>query len=121
MQNKVYIKDDIVNSEFIGDQTKTSVLMSAEAAAQLLDEQAARGKTMKAYLDMSALGKVPAEARAAGHEAMKTVRDAKTAVVGAPMVVRYIIQFIVKASGKSAQLKFFDDSKSAHTWLAEAD
>lgn len=117
MHNKVFIKDEIVTSLFIGDQNRVSVLEAAKAAAKLLDEQAARGKPMKSFIDMSQLGKVPAEARAAGYEAMKTVRDSKSAIIGAPAAVKYIVRFTVLASGKNARLKFFDDEKAALVWL----
>lgn len=115
--NSVKIKSGIVEVTFVGDQTRESVLKVAEASARALDQLAAQGQPQKSLIDMRRIGRVPADARAGGSEAMKSVRDAKAVIVGAPLLIKHITKFIIKASGKKARLEFFDNIASAEAWL----
>jgi hypothetical protein len=117
--NQVSSDGSIVRVVFSGDQTAASISHIAVESAAALDRLEAAGQPMKSLIDMSRIGHVSSAARSAGLEAMADARDAQAAIVGAPPLVRYATQFIIKASGKTPRLRFFKDAPSALAWLAQ--
>jgi arginine/ornithine N-succinyltransferase beta subunit len=102
-----------------GDQTADSVSQTAGEAAAKLDEMRKAGLRMRSLIDMSEVGAAPTSARKAGLEAMKDVRDAKTAIIGAPKMIQHVIQFIVRVARKEPILLFFDDEAAGKRWLLQ--
>jgi hypothetical protein len=74
-------------------------------------------------IDVSQSGDVSYETRLEGFKSLNEVTSFadKIAVFGSNRVLKYIINFIIKAAGKTERVRVFETKPEAENWLLEQD
>lgn len=118
MANKVYInRDGIIEIEVVGDQTVASVEDMGRQADMLLTAQRAAGKPCLILDNLLQIGAVGPDARKLVVDLGKRMDYDKLAMLGKGGLMRFGTNLMLRATGKSYKLKFFDDRHEATAWL----
>jgi hypothetical protein len=104
-----------MSDDFTEDELKSYMKELDEILATIPD-----GEKLKTFIDTSDLGRVNPNLRRSVGDFMDTPKFGKTAVFGNSRVVKVMIDFVLKASGRH-HMKYFTDQDEATTWLLTAD
>ena len=119
--NHVYLEDDIIMAEYIGDQTVESTKQTIDEIYKLALGLLAEHKPARALCDMTKIGqRQSVETRRAAVEGLsRATYPFKAAVITSNMVIRYGGNFIVLVTGKSKSVRFFVQKDKAMSFLKE--
>ena len=116
--NEVYVTDDgIIEIHVVGDQTAASVRAMAEVARALAGDCRAAGRPVLIIDNLLCIGQVPQEARQVVVEYGKLIDYDRLAMVGDNPLLRLGSNLLIRAVGKGARLRYFDDARAAQRWL----
>ena len=119
-QNKVFLsRRGIVEIQVIGDQTVKSVQAMGDEAFRLCREQQSAGKPALILDNLLQIGNVPPEGRKLVVELVKSNQYDKLAMVGSSPLIRFGANLMLHATGKGAQVRYFDNYDAAEAWLLE--
>ena len=76
------------------------------------------GKRIKSFMDTTKLGRVNPNLRRTVGDFMDNPKLGETAVLGNSRIVKVMIDFVLKASGRH-HMKYFTDRDEAMAWLKE--
>ncbi|HSX17417.1 MAG TPA: STAS/SEC14 domain-containing protein [Patescibacteria group bacterium] len=118
MTNKVYLNaDGLIEIEVIGDQNLASIEAMARLADGLLTEQKRVGKPALVLDNLLQIGSVDAEGRKLVVELGKRLDYDKLAMLGKGGIMRFGTNLMLRATGRSYKLRYFDDRQEAIAWL----
>lgn len=116
--NEVFLNQDgIIEIKVVGDQTAASVREMGKVISQLAEECRDRKQPVVILDDLRQMGAVPPEGRKTVVELGKTLDYDKIAMVGNGSVLRLGANLMLRATGKSHKVKYFEDYALAVTWL----
>jgi hypothetical protein len=116
--NKVFINsDEIIEIMVVGDQTVASVQAMGDQTFALAKQQQTAGKPVRIIDNLLQMGAVPAEARKLVVELVKSNDYDKLAMLGNNAILRFGTNLILQATGKGAQVKYFEDREACVAWL----
>ena len=92
--------------------------MLADAQA-IIAKQKAANKRVLLLLDLQNMGKLDYESRKIGFQWMLQLEYDKIACYGQSRVLGFIINFMIKASGKGDQIKLMASREEAVNWLKQ--
>lgn len=114
-QNKVSKgKDGIISIVYIGEQSYSTVDDVFRKTKKYYCEG---GKLLKILVNLENVGKLNKGVLQAALKALRTDIFEKIAVVKSPVIYRALSQFVISASEKEDEIKFFDDEEEALKWL----
>jgi hypothetical protein len=121
MTNKVFLNpDDIIEIEVVGDQTLDSVERMGRQASGLLSELRSLGKPCRVLDNLLQMGKVDAPARRLVVELSRQLDYDKLAMLGkGGGIMRFGTNLMLRASGRSYKIRYYDDRIQALSWLRE--
>lgn len=117
MPNLVSREDDIIFYRYIGDQTSETIDRLAAQTRALCQQLKHEGKPGLLLVDLTELGAQDAGARKASATELDTLPVDKVAVFGANLFMKYLAQFIIRASKRSDITQYFDTKEAATAWL----
>lgn len=118
MANKVYLnQDNLIEIEVIGDQTVDSVEAMGREADMLITQQKRAGKPCLVLDNLLQMGKVGVEARKEVVELSKRIDYDKLAMLGRGGIMRIGTNLMLRASGRSYKVRYFDSRQKAIDWL----
>lgn len=116
--NKVFLNTEgIIEIQVIGDQTGESVAAMGDDIAALIDQQRAAGKPVLLLDDLRQMGGASPDARRAVVELAKNLTYHKAVMVGTGSFLRLGANLMLRATGKSAKLRYFENYDEAVAWL----
>jgi hypothetical protein len=104
-----------ISEDFTEDELKLYML---EIDGILMDIQ--DGEKLKTFIDTTDLGRVNPNLRRSVGDFMDTPKFGHTAVLGNSRVVKVMIDFTLKASGRH-HMRYFTDREEATAWLHNSD
>lgn len=118
MQNKVYLDDaGIINIEVTGGQTSETVAQMGKRINGLITEQRAVGKPSLVLDNLLAMGAVGPEARQAVVDLAKRLDYDRAAMVGKGGIMKFGANLMLRATGRSYRIKYFESIEEARRWL----
>jgi hypothetical protein len=117
-QNENYLgQDGLIHNIYYGDQSVASVKQVDKELHKLVKTQRQNGVPVLIFSDISKLGKVSLKVRLLGADIVKNLDFDKAAIYGPSKVLEELVNFVILASGKAFQIKFFVDKSEAKSWL----
>jgi predicted glycosyltransferase len=119
MQNELKIEDStgFIISIYHGHQTAVSILEIAQAAAQTIQSVRAQHKPVLLLIDTRDIESQDSGSRKAAIEAINSLDYDKMAIYGAPLFIKYVVEFLITVSQKKEKIKYFDTEEQARSWL----
>lgn len=120
MQNEIRLEENtnIIYSLYHGDQTAVVLGEVIDAAKPMIQKLREQGKPVCLIVNTSDIKHQDAAARKLAAEAINTLDYDKLAICCAPLMIKHIIQFIIKASLKQDRVRYFDTEQAARDWIA---
>ena len=112
-----FLGKDCVEIEFSGDQTELSVTMVVDQAHNMIIGRGQDPATFGFLVNVTHLGETTTGARRAAANFLRTRPYKRIAVLGSDNFTKYLVKFIVSATGKEALVRYFDKSSEAREWL----
>lgn len=120
MANQVFLGDDgFIHNRHVGDQTRETVSAMVEQLALATQKLRAEHHSVRALIDLSQLGRHDAGARKAAAEGIKTLDYDQAAAFGGGPLVRYVVNLVVRASGRADRFKYFETEAQARAFLMQ--
>lgn len=110
-------KDGIIYQEFAPHQTRESVMRGVELITKAANLLRMQNKHILILGDLSGVLSSTYEARREGAKLLRKIEADKAAYFGANTFFKYLVKFIIKASGLDNKVKYFDTKESALNWL----
>ncbi|HKU18434.1 MAG TPA: STAS/SEC14 domain-containing protein [Candidatus Saccharimonadales bacterium] len=121
MQNKVYLNDKgIIVIEVMSDQDESSVEQMGYKINTLITEQRRLGKPSLLLDNVLSIGAVGPEARKLVVQLAKTLDYDRAALVGKGGLMRFGTTLMLRATGRSNKVRYFEDINQAQNWLLQA-
>lgn len=122
MQNQFYVEKDtdIIVSVYEGTQTEQSINEIAQAVVPTIKELRAAGRPVRLLIDSSRVTKQDSGARRAALQGINTLDYDKMAIFGAPLLIKHVVQFLLKVSNRIDQVQYFDTEEQARRWILES-
>lgn len=79
-------------------------------------EDVPEGETVQSFIDTTDLGKINPNLRRSVGDFLNNPKFGKTAVLGNNRVIKVMIDFVLKASGRH-HMKYFTERNKAYDWL----
>ncbi len=118
MSNKVYVNSDgIIEIEVIGDQNAASVELMGRQIDTLITQLKAVGKPCLLLDNLLQIGKVGPEARRLVVELAKRLDYDRAAMLGQGGLMSFGANLMLRATGKTYKIHYFDNREAAITWL----
>jgi len=118
MGNRVLLnQDNIIVIEVVGDQTPASVELMGRQTDLLLTELKTLGKPGLILDDLMQIGAVGADARKVVVELGEWLDYDKLAMLGKGGIMKLGANLMLRATGRSYKLRYFDDRQKAINWL----
>ena len=118
--NRVFLNnEDIIEIQAIGPQNSESVEAMGRDVDSLLTEQKKVGKPGLVLDNLLELGAVDAEARKLVVELGKRLDYDRLAMLGKGGIMRLGTNLMLRATGQSYRLRYFDNREQATKWLQE--
>ncbi len=109
--------DGIIYALFTGDFTEEQLANYIHDLDELVNQSSADEK-VKSFMDTTGLKRVNPNLRRMTGDLIKDPRLGETAVLGNSRVVKVMIDFVLKASGRD-HMKYFTDRQEALIWLQD--
>jgi hypothetical protein len=120
MANKVFITDQgIIEIAVVGDQTPQTIDAMGEdikTSLALLEKQ---HKPQLILDNLIQIGQVPVEARQRVVNLAKTLPYDRLAMLGKGGLLRVGANLLLRATGRTKKVKYFDNRAKAIAWLSE--
>ena len=118
MQNKVFLDENgFVHAEYVGHLTYEKVTETQKEINALVEKMRKEDKRALVLVDISKVSGQDMGARRAGFEGMSKIKYDKIALFGAGIFLKNVVNFVVKAAGKSGKVRLFTTEKEAGEWL----
>jgi UDP-N-acetylmuramyl pentapeptide synthase len=118
MSYKVFLnKDSVIEIDIVGDQNLASVELMGRQVDTLLTQQKAVGKPALVLDNVVEIGKVDAEARKLVVELAKRLDYDRLAMLGKGGIMRFGANLMLRATGRTYKIRYFDDRDKAIEWL----
>lgn len=117
MSTRLIVEDDIIYNFFEGSMTLEMIEQNESELDQAIEKQRLLNKKVLILLDISTLDGHSAEARKSGVDWIHKSQFDKYAILGGSIYLKYLANFIIQATGKSDQMKHFDNKDDAVEWL----
>jgi hypothetical protein len=118
MAYTLHVDDEgILQVSITGDFTQEELNLYMQDLTGILDG-IPEGERIKSFIDTTELGRVNPNLRRTVGDFMDNKKLGITAVLGNSRVVKVMIDFVLKASGRH-HMKYFTDQNEATTWLHE--
>ena len=104
-----------ISGDFTEEELKSYMKDLDDVLADIPD-----GEKLKTFIDTTDLGRVNPNLRRSVGDFMETPKFGETAVLGNSRIVKVMIDFALKASGRH-HMKYFTDRDEATTWLHNSD
>ncbi len=118
MGNKVYVNsDEVIEIEVIGDQNVASVELMGREINTLITQMKAVGKPCLLLDNLLQIGKVGPEARRKVVELAERLDYDRAAMLGQGGVMRFGANLMLRATGKTYKIQYFDSREQAIKWL----
>lgn len=117
MANTVRREGDIIKVDYIGPQDYQTASGITSKNLEFCKQLQTEGKPVLVLIHVDQVTTQDSGARKASMEAMQTLPLDKMAVVGAPLFIRHVAQFVARAAGKADKVKYFDSESAALEWL----
>ena len=101
----------VISGEFTEEELKVYMHDISEIMVDLPENE-----KMKTFIDTTELGRVNPNLRRSVGDFLDDQRFGETAVLGSSRVVKVMIDFVLKASGRH-HMKYFTDRAEAEAWL----
>lgn len=98
-----------------GEFTEEELIMYMHDISEIMVD-IPQDKKVKSFIDTTQLGRVNPNLRRTVGDFLDDPRFGETAVLGSSRVVKVMIDFVLKASGRH-HMKYFTDRAEAETWL----
>lgn len=102
-----------INDEFTEEDLKAYMAQIDDILADLPE-----GETLLSFIDTTDLGKVNPNLRRSVGDFLNNPKFGNTAVLGNSRIIKVMIDFVLKASGRQ-HMKYFTDQDEAYDWLNE--
>ena len=118
MANRVFMnEDEIVEIIVDGDQTVESVEAMGRQAERLITERRSLGKRCLVLDNLLQIGTVGPDARKAVVRLSEQIDYDRLALLGKGGIMRFGTSLMLRASGRSYHMRYFDDRQQATEWL----
>jgi UDP-N-acetylmuramyl pentapeptide synthase len=118
MANKVFINsEDILEIAVVGDQTPESIDAMGKKIKTLLNELEKQNKPQLILDNIIEIGKVSVEARNRVIDLAKNLAYDRLAMLGTGGLLRVGANLLLRATGRTKKVKYFDDHAQAVAWL----
>jgi UDP-N-acetylmuramyl pentapeptide synthase len=118
MANKVFINsEDILEIAVVGDQTPESIDAMGKKIKTLLNELEKQNKPQLILDNIIEIGKVSVEARNRVIDLAKNLAYDRLAMLGKGGLLRVGANLLLRATGRTKKVKYFDDHAQAVAWL----
>ncbi len=101
----------VISGEFTEEELKNYMDDISEIVAEI-----PANERLKSFIDTTQLGRVNPNLRRSVGDFLDNPKFGETAVLGNSRVVKVMIDFVLKASGRH-HMKYFTDRPEAETWL----
>lgn len=116
--NVVFLdKNGLINNQYVGAQTYSSVKMVADNTVQIAHRLKERKLSVNILVNLERITNTNAASRRAASEALRLLIYDKIALFGGSKFLKYVARLIIMASGKSAKIRYFDTKQGAEKWL----
>ena len=116
--NKVYLGEDgIIHNDYFGDQTSETVERVNKENTPLAKKLREQKKRVLIMGDFIGMKKVSLGARKTGYGMIMSLPYEKIAVFGTTLFLKYLTNFVMKATGKADTIRFFSNKEEASAWL----
>lgn len=105
----------VISGDFTEEELITYMHDISEIMADLPEDE-----KIQTFIDTTELGRVNPNLRRSVGDFLDDQRFGKTAVLGSNRVVKVMIDFVLKASGRQ-HMKYFTDRNEAETWLLDSN
>lgn len=109
--------DGLIYNIYNGDQSATTVDTVGEELMELTKQLRQKKSRVLILSDINKLGKVPLGARTHGLALMRSLDFDKVAITGPSWVAGEFVNLIILASGRSFQVRCFNNPDDAKRWL----
>lgn len=119
MQNEVWLEPNssIIVSAYHGDQTSHSVQEAIECAQKFIGQLRQNHQPVYILINASDVKNQDSEARTKALDAFNTLDFDKLAIFGAPVFIKYVVQFLILAANKQTTIQYFNLESDARNWL----
>jgi UDP-N-acetylmuramyl pentapeptide synthase len=118
MSNHVSLKNDLIETAYIGDQTYDTIMPIVEQTKQIAKQLRDRGRPVLILVDTTAIGRTGEGVQRASRQALKSFDFDRIAVFGGSNFVAAIVPAIASMLG-IRNLRYFADEAAARRWLAQ--
>ena len=118
MQNHVYLDDsEIIVIDTHGPQDETSIEAMGHDIEMLITERRALGKPVLILDSLLDLGPVGPDGRKLVVQLAKTLDYDRAVMVGKGGLMRFGANLMLRATGRSHNVRYFDNAQQARAWL----
>lgn len=118
MANKVELDSEgYIYQKLKSDMTAKDLEEDLPKILELEKQLIKKGLPIKLLLDVSSKPKADTDARKAGVANLKKMNFEKLAIYGINPYLKYVIVFVLSASGQGDKIKAFKDERQARDWL----
>lgn len=111
--------NDILQVKISGDFTEEELIAYMHDISEIMGDISENEK-VKTFIDTIELGRVNPNLRRSVGDFLDDKRFGETAVLGSSRVVKVMIDFVLKASGRH-HMKYFTDRDEAESWLLNSN
>lgn len=118
MPNRVFLREDKIIHQILGKDNNAKALQEdLEILLQLQEELKAQRIPLKILLDSTHVTTSDSETRKQGVHNLDQLNYKKIAIYGPNAYVRYMINFVLFATGKKKRIRIFETMEQALEWL----
>ena len=118
MKNEVYLDTNgIIVIDTHGDQDQDSIQAMGQKIEALITERRTLGKPVLVLDNLLNLGNVGPEGRKLVVQLARDLDYDRGAMVGKGGLMRFGANLMLRATGRSSRVKYFDDIHEARSWL----
>ena len=118
MPNKVFEEAGLIHNVYEGEQTADTVIEVQHRTEDLIAKLRAQGRSALILVDLRKLTGTHSSARLGSSDNLKKFDFDRIALFGANLFIKYLANFIIKASGNGRRVRYFNSETEARAWLA---
>ncbi|HJZ05002.1 hypothetical protein A2634_01760 [Candidatus Amesbacteria bacterium RIFCSPHIGHO2_01_FULL_48_32] len=118
MPNQVFLGEDgFIHNIVQGDQDATAAQYIHDQTVKLASQLSVSNRPIKILSDLTDIGKVDSNARRIASNIIQETEVNKVAIFGGNRLMRHMVNLVIKATGKTDRVRYFDAFDQAISWL----
>ena len=111
------VRSNILKVTFEGEQDANTIQFAIDQVKQTITKLRSEQKKVYLLIDLLNLGLTHTSARNVGMNLLRELDYDKTAIFGKDLYTKYLVNFIIQASGKADVIKYCNSEQEALDYL----